>query len=109
MIECPSCPRAVLVESPTRDHTSDQNWRCPVETCYGWVCEVEDADATFFGCGECGNVWADRTSLSEAITAIVKKRKYRRKAYQKVGDGWISAQPGQEPPDYDELIRKEWN
>jgi hypothetical protein len=109
MIECPSCHGYTPVEAPKKEQNSDENFRCPVETCSGWVCEVDGDDSTFFGCGECGNVWPGRRSLYEAISEIVKNRKYRRKVYVKVGDDWKPAQLNKEPRNYEELVQKEWD
>ncbi len=109
MIECPSCHGYTSVKAPNREQNSDVNYRCPVATCIGWVCEVEEDDSMFFGCGECGNVWADHRSLYKAISVIMKTWKYRRKVYVKDGDGWKPVQLNKEPHNYEEMVQKEWD
>lgn len=109
MIECPICHCHTPVNAPSREPESGVKYRCPVETCTGWVCEVADGDSTFLGCGECGSAWADRSSLFEAISHIVKVRKYRRKVYVKSADGWKPGSPTKEPSNYEDLVEKEWD
>jgi Zn-finger nucleic acid-binding protein len=83
-----------------------ESLRCPVETCTGFVCEVDD----FWGCGECGNVWKDRKSLDQAITQIVKKRAYRAGCYRRRGaEGWAAVSAENEPKDYEALVQREWD
>ena len=69
---------------------------------------MEEDDSSFWGCGECGNVWPERAKLFEAISDIVKKRKYRQKVYVKSGSGWKPANLSKEPKDYEELVHEEW-
>ena len=83
-------------------------FRCPVLGCTGWVCEVEESPRkTFWGCGECGNVWRTRDKLEKAITKILKKRAYRETCYERSESGWLPADPDQEHPDYEELVEEE--
>lgn len=85
------------------------NIRCPVKTCSGWVCEVEDSpNQTFFGCGECGTVWWKKSELDQAISQVIEKFPYRAQSYLNTDQGW-TAQPFElEDPDYDQKVRKEW-
>lgn len=109
MIECPVCHSYTSVDAPNRKPEPEEKFRCPVETCIGWVCKVDDGESTFFGCGECGNVWADRPDLFEAISEVVKKHKYRRKVYLKAGKAWKPAPLNKEPGNYEDLVAKEWD
>jgi Zn-finger nucleic acid-binding protein len=81
------------------------NIRCPILTCSGWVCNVEEQN--FFGCGECGNVWMSRTDLNETIANIVPIYSYRSACYVHDGKNFEAALS--EPKDYDDLVRREWN
>src|SRR5262249_48259982 len=84
--------------------------RCPCRTCRGWVVKVEEYPNVFFwGCGECGNVWRDRSKLDEDISKIVKKYKYRRKSYVKLDDGWGPEPQDQEVRNYEERVESEWD
>ena len=106
IIECPICHSDTPVDA-LEDTDTEENFRCPMETCAGWVCEVEEDASAFWGCGECGNVWPDRTTLFQAISEIVKKRKYRRKVYVKSGSAWRPAILSKEPRDYEDLVEEE--
>lgn len=83
--------------------------RCPIKTCSGIVVEIEDDDSTFFGCGECGNVWYDNKSLNIAIAEIIEKYKYRSEVYKKEGENFIAIPFTEEPKNYAELVQKEWD
>jgi hypothetical protein len=110
MIACPACGWSMPFNPQHRDGAPEKRvatlqMRCPIETCTGWVCEVED----YWGCGECGNVWPHRMALERAIAAVVKKCSYRAACYVKRGMSWAPAALDQEPPDYEDLVRAEWN
>lgn len=50
-------------EQAEGDATSAEQVPCPICDS-GWVCEVEDEPGkTFWGCGDCGNVWPTRDVL----------------------------------------------
>lgn len=81
--------------------------RCPETACTGWVCEVEDRQAVFFGCGECGNVWQSEDNLARAIELAIGRNPYRLNAYIPVGGYWRSNPSGSMAAGYDENISKE--
>jgi len=84
--------------------------RCPNETCYGWVSEVEESSTSkFYGCGSCGNVWSNLDQLRESIEQIISKYAYRQKVYQKSNNVWQGVDLDDEPEDYEELVASEWN
>jgi len=84
--------------------------RCPCETCYGWVSEVEeDGSSLFYGCGSCGNVWRNRSDLYDAVTSILEKYPYRAAAYLITKEGYFATDLDEEPEDYEERIVDEWN
>lgn len=86
-----------------------KNIRCPVKACSGWVCEVEDSpNHTFFGCGECGNVWWKKSELDQAISQAIEKSPYRAQSYLNTEQGWIAQPLKLEDPDFDQKVRKEW-
>lgn len=88
---------------------SEPTFRCPESTCIGWVSLVEDADETFWGCGECGTVWSDRDELHEAIEAAIEKHPYRKNCYRKTRTGWNPVPLDKEPEDYEDLVEQEWD
>lgn len=87
---------------------ADVSLRCPARACTGWVCEVADDDQTFWGCGECGNVWPTRDELNAAIDSAIEKRPYRAKCYVRSGKLWEPEPLANEPEDYEELVEEEW-
>ena len=116
MVECGMCghatdcnPCQVLPgdeqrESPQRG----PELRCPVMGCTGCVSEVDaDTADSFWGCGECGNVWRSRAALSKAVTEIVKKFPYRKVCYVRHGHRWDPAPPEEEPADYEDTVERE--
>jgi hypothetical protein len=78
--------------------------RCPE---IGWVSEIDDGDEHFWGCGECGNVWYERSELDEAIDDIVSQFPYRKKVYRKSKGTWQPVPLEKEPEDYEELVEAE--
>jgi hypothetical protein len=78
--------------------------RCPVQTCSGWVCEVDD----FFGCGECGNIWRSEKELANAIKQSIVIFPYRAAAYMLVGQTWKNNPSGSMASDYEEKVSTEW-
>ena len=82
--------------------------RCPTETCYGWVSEIEEGSSEFYGCGSCGNVWPSLDELNNSIDGIISEHDYRRKAYIKDGNNWAGVELDDEPEDYEELVVKEF-
>ena len=84
--------------------------RCPIETCYGWVSEVEEnKDSLFYGCGNCGNIWKNKSTLFESVRSISKKYPYRVSVYLASNDGFTGVSLKEEPEDYDELVTSEWD
>ena len=68
-------------------NTSLKNYRCPVSRCSGWVVLVADPEErSFWGCGECGSVWYNRSKLFEEICKIINRFPYRQRCYVFDGD-----------------------
>lgn len=89
---------------------ADDSLRCPTRACQGWICLVdEETDHPFWGCGECGAVWADRSDLDDAISGAVECYPHRLRVYRKSGGGWSPVPPASEPADYAERVEAEWN
>jgi len=64
----------------------------------------------FWGCGGCGEQWASRDTLDEAITASINKFPYRSRCYRKGADHWEPVElSGSDRREYVELVRKEWD
>lgn len=88
----------------------NDNLRCPIKTCSGWVCEInQDPNDIFWGCGECGNVWYQRLLLDNAITSITTSYPYRKNVYKKIDNHWQAVNIDLEPKNYTELVAQEWN
>jgi|GEM_PF-1789575 len=81
--------------------------RCPSKACYGRIAFVEE-DPSFWGCGECGNVWFELEELYLDIEDISERHDYRDRVYVKTPYRVAPVVSGVEPADYDELVRKEW-
>ncbi|ENC3010534.1 hypothetical protein ABJW09_003152 [Escherichia albertii] len=76
MIKCPHCsmsypfnPMSSNTPSPTEQPVGD-GLRCPKETCSGIVSYIDDVPS-FWGCGECGNVWFKKNDLYSDIKNII--------------------------------------
>jgi hypothetical protein len=84
--------------------------RCPHETCYGWVSEVEESKNKYIlGCGNCGNIWIGRSELYAAILTITKKYPYRASVYIASTEGYSPVDLDEEPEDYVELVVTEFD
>lgn len=105
MLECPACGQYMrfnpLAPGGIVETKPALQLRCPTRACAGWVSHVD----TFWGCGECGEVWPNRKALDRAITKIVRQHPYRAACYQTSDAGWL---PAPCPPDYEEQVRDEW-
>jgi len=89
---------------------TQNNIRCPVKACSGWVCEVSDPpNPNFFGCGECGTVWWKKAELDQGIFQAIEKYPYRAKSYLKTDSGWVAQPLEQEAKDYERKVSKEWD
>ena len=112
MIKCTECwesidcnPIAVIRGESGPEPEERELLRCPIKQCIGWVCEVEEAPGkTFWGCGECGNVWRKRAALDKAITKIIKKPPYREGCYVRTDNGWQARDDDEVNADYEELV-----
>ena len=61
MIGCPHCQQNTgYTENPNLTASPDDGFRqlCPTPDCGGIVCHVFNDTEDFYGCGECGNIWA---------------------------------------------------
>lgn len=82
--------------------------RCPTSHCTGWVCFIEDEDAPFFGCGECGGTWDSKAQLDADIGKIAAKHPLHRAVYIQIENaGWQSAPFDKEPDDYCARVEEE--
>ena len=117
-IECTVCntytacnPSAIIagVDDPVVKHSSAEvPLRCPIARCDGWVSYVEESStSSFWGCGECGNVWRTRSALERAISKIIKRYPYRSGSYIRGDGGWEAASSKEEVPNYSELVEQE--
>ena len=80
-VECPCCyvdapvnPMDLLLTKPSEDKQDEISIECPI--CVdGIVCYIEDEiDGSFYGCGECGNIWRKKEDLFKDIEKTKKKR-----------------------------------
>ncbi|EJX0633969.1 hypothetical protein ODD08_004050 [Salmonella enterica] len=114
MIKCPHCsmsypfnPMLSNTSSPTERPVGD-GLRCPKETCSGIVSYIDDVPS-FWGCGECGNVWFKKDDLYSDIKSITNKYPYRGCAYKIIDNEYFPAADEDIPASYDEQIKSEWN
>lgn len=114
MIKCPHCsmsypfnPISSNISSPTEQPVGD-GLRCPKEACSGIVSYIDDAPS-FWGCGECGNVWFKKDDLYSDIKRIINKYPYRGCAYKIIDDEYFPVAGEDIPASYDEQIKSEWN
>ena len=89
-------------------NTPLKNYRCPVSRCSGWVVLVaEPEERSFWGCGECGSVWYNRSKLFEEIRKIINRFPYRQRCYVFDGDTILPNKLADESKNYEELVRRE--
>lgn len=87
--------------------TPTQPYRCPVSHCTGWVVCVEDEEAPFWGCGECGSVWFQKANLLREIDSILALFPYRHSCYRQAEGEWLPTDPETIPKDYEERVEQE--
>lgn len=103
----PFNPISSNISSPTAQPVGD-GLRCPKETCSGIVSYIDDAPS-FWGCGECGNVWFKKDDLYSDIKRIINKYPYRGCVYKIIDDEYFPVAGEDIPASYDEQIKSEWN
>lgn len=114
MLECPVCYHGFSMNPSTLDlsvqpeRVVEDGLRCPNEACYGIVSFIAEKKL-FWGCGECGEIWNDKSDLWKAIEKSIKKYPYRSKVYIKEGGNFIAVPLYDEPQNYEEMVEKEWN
>jgi hypothetical protein len=64
-------------------------------------------DPSFWGCGECGSLWYERSNLFSEIEKMIQTFPYRKKCYRKVGDVWLPAEIGEGPKGYSRMVENE--
>jgi len=92
MVSCTLCKKTFvlnLCNLTEKEKNTEIPFLCPVSHCGGWVSYVDDLDGSksFYGCGECGQVWADRIELENDITASIEIWPYRKSAYMPINSG----------------------
>jgi len=69
----------------------------------------ETPTSSFWGCGECGNVWHDRKKLNAQIQKICNKYSYRSACYIQDEKGYTGIPLKDEPENYrDRVIEEDW-
>lgn len=69
MIECPHCQQTTgYTEHSNLTAPPDDGFRqlCPTPDCGGIVCHVFNETEDFYGCGECGEIWATLDNFQAA-------------------------------------------
>lgn len=65
MIQCRACSRSIPLNPQTLSRPMpevEKKHACPVSGCDGLVVHVSEGN--FWGCGECGSVWADECEIN---------------------------------------------
>lgn len=74
MIKCGACSKNIPVNPRTltpQTTDGDRKYACPTSGCDGLIVHVDGEGESFWGCGECGSVWADERTLSASGAKIV--------------------------------------
>jgi hypothetical protein len=114
MVRCSLCSKAFPLNPLTMqipelpEKKIGDGLRCPYKTCHSYISFIEDKPS-FWGCGECGNVWFEKEKLFRDIEEISKKYSYRKMVYKKEGDGFVPVSSKNEPKNYEQLVEKEWD
>lgn len=107
MIECGVCHHTIPLNPlnlSTEFTPAEDQLRCPVIGCYGYISLIEDNK---FACGECGNVWESKNDLFNDIRKVITKYPYRKKVYIFDKNDIRPISSIKEPKDYDDMVRKE--
>lgn len=110
MLRCSICdksfpinPTAVNIEIET-----EESLRCPISGCSGFVSYIDDSDDQFYGCGECGAIWYNKSNLFTEIANIINTFPYRGKVYILKGDmEFTPIAIENSPKEYEQLVEKE--
>ena len=73
MIECPHCQQTTgYTDNPKLTAPPDDGFRqpCLEPNCDGIVCHVFNETEDFYGCGECGEIWATLDDFQAAHKCI---------------------------------------
>lgn len=89
MIKCPECrvnvpinPKESLSIIPSKNENNTSIFECPI--CGGIVSFIEnDADGSFYGCGECGSIWRKQENLMREISEVKKGKSLEYKSFER--------------------------
>ena len=109
MLECKSCGLYfdLNLNKLKKQSLESLLLRTPFSGSLGFVSFIDDGSKSFYGCGETGIIWKEKTDLYKDIEQIILKYPHRKKVYLNKCGEWI-ANPD-EPKNIDELICNESN
>ncbi len=110
MLKCDSCGLSFSVNPQNINLMTEQEeeltWRSPISGSHSFVSFIDNpGDKAFYGCGETGVVWFNKSNFYKDIELIIKKYPHRANCYEKRGDDWYPSR--EEPSNIDELISSE--
>ena len=86
-----------------------EKFRCPELNCTGWIEDISDVSPVQWGCGECGNVWADSAALEGSIRHIVKRFAHRKQVYKVLKSSVVPVPLAAQPSNYEQQVSTEWD
>ena len=108
MLECGNCGISFSYNPlalKELDKTDEIAIRTPISGSHGYISFVDLDNEKFYGCGETGAIWRDKSKLFRDIEIIINQYPHRALCYKKTNSGWIAN--SEEPDNINELIDQE--
>lgn len=108
MLSCPNCGLGFGInpfEETSKKNDDQILFRTPISGSHGFISIVNNAEGSFYGCGETGAIWRKEENLIRDVKKIIELYPHRKLCYIQNDSTWVANQ--NEPENIEELINTE--